>query len=263
MPKSIKRDTLSPFGRRLADLMGTDTAKTLAKKLLDEGLVNVKYRGGNDLDALQNKGKNAIGAVEKKINKHLHAADPNQLQGEYVLAYCKHFNVSADYIFCRTDIKTPHIELRMICEITGLSEAALGRLIYHGGDPRIWQQNSAYWSRLINSEVYDDIEATVPILQSQQMQKARAEACKDVLKKAMKNAGGKTLLSMQEDMEGYDDTINSNANGISGSLFRISRDVSNVIERNFITPANGPLKDAYKDDALREIRSIYGKDVKL
>jgi hypothetical protein len=263
MSKSIKRDTLSPFGKRLADLMGADTAKTLAKKLLDEGLVKVKYRGGDDLDALQNKEKNAIGAVEKKINKHLHAPDPNQLQGEYVLAYCKHFNVSADYIFLRTDIKTPDVELRRICEITGLSEAALGRLIYHGGDPRTWQQNSAYWSQLINSEVYDDIETTVPILQSQQMQKAKAEACKEVLQKAMKGEGGKTLLSMQEDLEGYDDTIKSSTNGISGSLFRISRDVSNVIERNFVTPANEPLREVYKNEALREIQMIYGKNVKL
>ena len=259
MPKTIKKDSLSKFGKRLSDLMGQDTAKTLAKKLLDEGLVKVQYRGDkDDLNALANKEKNAIGAVEKKINKHLHAPDPSQIQGEFVLAYCNHFNCSADYLLCRTDIKTPNVAIRQICELTGLTEAAVNRLIYHGGDPRTWQWNSVCWSRLIDSEVYNDIETTIPILQNQQMDKARAEAYKTVLSKAMKGKGGKTLLCMQEDMEGYENTIKVNSNGITGSLLLISRDVSNVIERYYITPAAN-LKDAYIQKAIEETNKLYGK----
>jgi hypothetical protein len=250
---SLKNQELSPFGRRLADMMGDKSPRDLANDLLKEGLVHVK----SQKEYSWTTDNNAIGSVEKKIRAHLKADNPNKLQGEFVLAYCQYFHCSADYLFCRTDIKTPNIAIRSICELTGLSEAAVGRLVYHGGDPRTWQWNSVCWSRLIESQVYDDIEKTIPILQSQQMEKAQAEASKEELSKAMKGQGGKTSLNMQEDMEGYEQQIQSSENGISGSLFLISRDVSNVLEKYYVTPAAN-LKDVYRESAIQEIRDTYG-----
>ena len=94
---AIKNDeNLSRFGQKLLELMGEqgcDTPKALAKKLLEAKLVSVNTRGK---DIYKNK-DNAVGSIEKKIRNHLHADDATCLQGEFVNAYCKFFDCSADY----------------------------------------------------------------------------------------------------------------------------------------------------------------------
>lgn len=248
-------EDLSEFGARLRDLIVEKgkTPKTLAKDLLEEGLVKVKF-GGKDITK---KADNAIGAVEKKIRTHINAKGPSHLQGEFVLAYCKYFNISSDYLFGLTPLRTNNMDIRNICQITGLSEKAVNRLVYHGGDPRDHNNNCICWSRLIESEVYESINRTITSTQDQLMAKAKAQAYAVALRDAMKSQGGKKLLDMQADLKGYEEQLNICNNALSGSLFIISRDVSNVIERFYITPANN-LKEVYKGTAEKEVKALYG-----
>ena len=147
---AIKNDeNLSRFGQKLLELMGEqgcDTPKALAKKLLEAKLVSVNTRGK---DIYKNK-DNAVGSIEKKIRNHLHADDATCLQGEFVNAYCKFFDCSADYLFGYTDIRTPNVEMRKICEVTGLSEEAISRLMKDASD-----QESVYmcqaWAQILQS----------------------------------------------------------------------------------------------------------------
>lgn len=246
---------LSEFGSRLRNLLAEKnlSPKTLAKDLLENGLVHVKSRGKDPWT----KDNNAIGAVEKKIRAHIKAADANCLQGEFVIAYCKYFDISSDYLFGITKIRTSDMELRRVCEITGLTENAVKRLAYDGGDPRRWQWNSLCWSRLITSNVYNSIDRTIQSIQDQQMEKAKAEAYIDALKTKMNGRGGRELRDMQLDLQGYENQVVASDNAISGSLFLISRDVSNVIEMSYVAPT-AKLKSAYKQRAEEEINDIYG-----
>lgn len=148
-------DDLSLFGQRLLGLMmekNCDTPKALAKKLLEAKLVSVNTRGK---DIYKNK-DNAIGSIEKKIRFHLHADNATCLQGEFVNAYCKFFGCSADFLFGYTDIRTPDIQIREICEITGLSEAAVNCLKENkqeASDDNAFSY-TAWWSELLNEDSF-------------------------------------------------------------------------------------------------------------
>lgn len=153
---AIKNDeSLSPFGQKLLGLMmekSCDTPKALAQKLLDAKLVSVNTRGK---DVYKNK-DNAIGSIEKKIRIHLHADDATCLQGEFVNAYCVFFCCSADFLFGYTDIRTPDVEIRKICEITGLSEDAVNCFIENKQNVDVDNAFSytSWWSELLNGDSF-------------------------------------------------------------------------------------------------------------
>ena len=125
---TMREDEYSGFGKKLMGLMcesGYDTAPKLARKLYDSGVVKVKPRNGKyeDDDGTEQR-KNAIGSVQKKIEKHL-KSEICDIQGEFIIAYSRFFQCSADWLLGFTDVRTPNIEVRQICEKTGLSEAAV------------------------------------------------------------------------------------------------------------------------------------------
>ena len=46
-----------------------------------------------------------------------------------LIKIAEYYNVSVDYLLGRTDVKTPDTELKTVCEVTNLSEAAVNRII--------------------------------------------------------------------------------------------------------------------------------------
>lgn len=117
------------FKNRLYCLMeehGIFTAKELAKELYEKGYVSVnqKKESFSDPCVIDN---NAVASIEKKIQKHLNADKPDKLQGEFVMAYCRFFGCSADYLFGY--IALPTHKTTNIYEETGLSENAIDRLV--------------------------------------------------------------------------------------------------------------------------------------
>lgn len=118
---------LTLFKNRLWKLMEKKdiyTTKKLAKMLYDQKLVTVKQKYSYD-EPSKIYG-NAIGAIDKKIQKHLNADTAKELQGEFVIAYCTFFGCSSDYLFGFIDCKT-HDD-QFIHDETGLSEIAINRL---------------------------------------------------------------------------------------------------------------------------------------
>lgn len=126
---------LKLFKNRLWKLMEGKqiyTAKEMAKILYSNGLVTVKQkRSYDDPRKIHN---NAIDTVEKKIQKHLNANTANELQAEYVIAYCNFFGCSSDYLFgfivCKTHDK------QFINNYTGLSSTSIDRL--HSHFAKLW-----------------------------------------------------------------------------------------------------------------------------
>lgn len=57
------------------------------------------------------------------ITKHYNG--DRTISTEYVIKYAKHFGVSADYLLGLSDVATTNIEIKAICEYTGLSELSL------------------------------------------------------------------------------------------------------------------------------------------
>lgn len=118
---------LTLFKNRLWKLMeekDIDTTKKLAKMLYDQKLVTVKQKYSYD-EPSKIYG-NAIGAIDKKIQKHLNADTAKELQGEFVIAYCTFFGCSSDYLFGFIDCKT-HDD-QFIHDETGLSVISINYL---------------------------------------------------------------------------------------------------------------------------------------
>ena len=125
--RNEKHDDLTKFGDRLWKLMEKkkiDTPRKLAIELRKNNLVDAKTRH-KDYNSDEEEKKNKIGSIEKKIRKHIEATNTEKVQGEFIVAYCKYFNCSADYLFGLTDIKTDTPDIRKICELTGLTESSI------------------------------------------------------------------------------------------------------------------------------------------
>ena len=136
---------LTLFKNRLWKLMDEKhiyTTKELAKMLYNQKLVTVRQKNSYD-DPSKIYG-NAIGAIDKKIQKHLNADTAKELQGEFVIAYCTFFGCSSDYLFGFIDCKTHDVQF--IQNETGLSENAINKLLklYNNAYSRleIWNPES-------------------------------------------------------------------------------------------------------------------------
>jgi len=226
---SIKNDErLSGFGQKLMSLMlemECDTPKALAIKLLELKLVTVKTRGE---DVFKNK-ENAIGSIEKKIRNHLHSEDASCLQGEFVNAYCKFFNCSADYLFGYTEIKSSDIDIREICEKTGLSQKAVERLIKCNSNEATAHYNQG-WNRILESSLYSGIIENWQMAGEQALLAAQKNVERKRLYEERKKASGPDILDIDCDLEGVENAYKSANAAYAGILFNISRNVAGFIE---------------------------------
>lgn len=125
--RSDDHSDMTLFKNRLWKLMEEKhiyTTKELAKMLYSQRLVTVKQK--NSYDEPSKIYGNAIGAIDKKIQKHLNANTAKELQGEFVIAYCTFFGCSSDYLFGFIDCQTHDIQF--IQNYIGLSEDAINDL---------------------------------------------------------------------------------------------------------------------------------------
>ena len=78
-----------------------------------------------------------------------------KIKAEHIIALCDFFNVSADYLLCRSNVESRDIDLQSVCAYSGLSEAAIEKLhsVYFD------EQSKGFISSLITEygETYHDI----------------------------------------------------------------------------------------------------------
>ena len=116
---------MSLFCNRLItemQLHGYKTRRALATVLFDRGLIKVNHKP--NFESEKKNRDNAIGSIEKTIQGHCGAATAEKVKSQYIVAYSTVFNCSADYLLGLSDIKNKDIEVREICEKSGLSENA-------------------------------------------------------------------------------------------------------------------------------------------
>ena len=220
-------DNLSEFGKRLLALMAEkecDSPKDLAIQLLDAKLVKVDYRGKD----ISKKRDNAIGSVVKKIRVHLHAEDATCLQGEFVHAYCQFFSCSADYLFGYTPIRTADIQIRQICERTGLSELVVCRLIDDLEKGRNHYPQG--WSHMMESGLYYGVIDNWQQAAEQSFLAIQKDIEKTRLLKELETAEGPDKMDLALDLEGVEKEVTAANAAYAGLLFNISRNVANYIE---------------------------------
>ena len=146
-------ESISELGRRLYELMDEkqiSSPKDLAKVLYGLGLVHVKTR--ENFNSPERDRDNAIQSIEKKIVRHIKSGLLADNQGEYLVAYCRFFDCSSDYILGFTNIRTPNVEARRICELIGLPEEIILELIKLNQEEL--RPIPGCWSMLMKSKLF-------------------------------------------------------------------------------------------------------------
>lgn len=260
------QESISEFGRRLYSLIDEyDSAaenkdnmikspKGLAKRLYDQGLIHVNTRENYDYESRDYN--NAVGSIEKSIVNHIKTGVIKDQKGEFVIAYSRFFKCSADYILCLTDIRTPDVETRRICEITGLSESAVARLIESRKNRQL--QQTGCWSMLMGSELYYTVPEDWLTLAEEEKLSMQKEVELNVLRWEETQAMGPDKMDIRLDMEGAKQEMDSHRAAFYGMLSKISRNVADFIEQETVL-RYAEFKLRFMDEMMKDARMKYNK----
>lgn len=233
--RTENHDDLTQFGNRLWALMsknGYDTPRKLAIALFDAGLVTVNSKA-NDYTTDEVIRKNAIGSVEKKIAKHLHASAMTNVQGEYIVAYSSHFNCSADYLFGYTDVLSGDPDIRNACKVTGLSEQAITQL-FTALDEETGEATFIHkcWSHLLESELFHDMPFDWASAHHEAVEclkcKATVEAISEVLKDEDPSSITYNLVAIKE--KPIDKAGQGHYAAYYGMLYKLTQGITNSLD---------------------------------
>ncbi|MCI6651807.1 MAG: helix-turn-helix domain-containing protein [Ruminococcus sp.] len=101
--------------------------------MCDENITVIRFR------ELVNKEKSRESIAKKMTEQGLncntstitkHYNGDRTISTEYVIKYAKYFGVSTDYLLGLSDVASTDIEIKAICEYTGLTEEALKNITY-------------------------------------------------------------------------------------------------------------------------------------
>lgn len=146
--KSMNHDNEKFFCNRLWKLMEEhklSTARELAQALFADGIVPVVSKSADEISIVE--------SMTRRIQEHLNLEETDKLQGRYVKAYCDFFGCSADYLFGLSSIKSGNPDVIKFCEVTGLSEKTVRRLIEDLPDD-IKRDLIEFWSHVLESKLF-------------------------------------------------------------------------------------------------------------
>lgn len=224
----------SKFGNRLWKVIEKkhyNSPKELATVLYNSGLVQVNSKPGKYC-AEKDVQKNAIASVEKKIVRHLHSDTASDLQGEFLIAYCKHLGCSADYLLGFTDVISGDIEIRRICEKTGLSEEAVERFV-SSMDFDTEGYLHRCWSTLIESELFMQLPMDFSNLYEQCCDTLHFRACISAAQKALSLTPAESFGYNMEaaKISTYEKGEREHYSAYYGMMHKIAQDVANKMDK--------------------------------
>ena len=227
-----KRNDLSDFGERLRRLMADKSLHEVATDFFCTDLIKVTPRNIEKERSLSEKRDSAIGSIEKRIREHLNAAGPECLQGEYVIAYCKYFKCSADYLFGFTDVQSPDIDIRKICERTGLSEQAVTNLCERIKNQGSQSEIHRCWSRLMEGDGFLRIPFDWMAAYNEACEVIKCDAAVTAIETVLKDEEPESiaynLISMKE--KPIQKTRGAHYAAYYGMLHKLSQDVTNLLD---------------------------------
>ena len=241
--------------KKLVDDAGIKSARKLAEILFEKKMVD--YKPIKEDDEEWKFRQDRIGAIAKKVQAHLNADSPKKVTGEYIEAYCKLFHCSPDYLFGRTVIKADDIEARRFCEITGLSETAVTRLMESEKTGASVQ--SGIWSGLLSSGLFYSIPEDYLTMRNELTTYYELSAVLSVEKWKRDHVVNKEEVDSWNSIEGLEEQMRSSRSSFYGMLSKVSRDIENYFEPK--------LKDGfheYSDQLIRisieRLKRFFGEE---
>ncbi|MDE6993460.1 MAG: hypothetical protein K2P41_03405, partial [Lachnospiraceae bacterium] len=212
------------------DEKGLDSPKDLAKRLYELGLVHVKTR--ENYNSPERDRDNAILSIEKKIVRHIKSGTVSDQNGEYILAYSKFFGCSADYILALTNIRTPDVETRRICELLGLSETVVAELMKCHKEAE--NPIPGCWSLLMDSPLLYSLPSDIITMGKELQLMYQHECTLTALLRERTKKSGSDLMDINLDIEGQQQEMESRRSAFYGMLSKVSRSLEEMIEHHLV-----------------------------
>ncbi len=257
-------DSISDIGKRLLDLMqehGYQSPKELAKALLAHQLIHVKSRKDrfNSPERIQG---NAVLSVEKKIVRHIKTGLYGDDSGEYMLGYCKLLNCASDYLLGLTPIKSADIEVRRICEKTGLDESAVSGFIkYKDYDEEndFFPEHeciAGWWSYILSSDLLFSIPNDIRIASEEIQESYRLRSELQIAKwnnehVADPDVDNEFFIGNELTAKRIEEQLKQLEPHLQGMLYKISRDLTSALEKEIVESNRRLFKD-YPDRMLQK-----------
>ena len=178
--KNLKLEELPEFGQKLMGLARENDIETpieIAQTLYERCYELVKPgERKNKYGKVVKSEVNDIKSILKFVQAHLNEENAFNVHSKYVYAYSQLFECSIDYLYGITEVKSQELDVRQICEKTGLSENAVTHLIeYYDDDPETTSVTE-WWSQVLEGEAFYGIPLvwgtyTERVLERQDLQK--------------------------------------------------------------------------------------------
>jgi len=244
--KTSKPEELSGFGRRLReladnkDIVSDAAAATIATALRDNSecykLVKPHDRTSEKLQAIlsdpnlsEMQIKNIrrdydIKAIAGQVKKHYNTEDAFKVSSEYIYAYHILFKCSIDYLYGLTDVECPDIEVRTICEKTGLTERAVRNL-------QAYQISgcSKCWSKMLSSELLFDVTERWEYAAAHYLHMQKLLSEYNQIQSTIRNNPANGEVLYEQDIK-IGKEIQSTELAYNGILFKITRLFADFIE---------------------------------
>ena len=215
--KNLKLEELPKFGQRLMGLArenDIDTPAEIAQALYERCHELVKPgERKNKYGKIVKSEQNDIKSIIKFVQAHLNEENAYNVQSKYMYAYSQLFYCSIDYLYGITEVRSQDIDIRQICEKTGLSEKAVTHLIENCDDDPEPFSATEWWSQVLEGQAFYGIPIVwrkygERALERQDLQKridainkALGEVELDSIARAIQEMGPDTLEKLKREKE--------------------------------------------------------------
>lgn len=159
--KNLKIDELPKFGKRLMGLARENKIETpaeIAQTLYERCYELVKPgERKNKYGKVVKSEENDIKSIIKFVQTHLNEEKAYNVQSKYMYAYSQLFECSIDYLYGITEVENQELEIRQVCEKTGLSEPAVINLIDNFCEDTEIFSNTIWWSQVLEGRTFSNI----------------------------------------------------------------------------------------------------------
>lgn len=236
--KNYKLEDFSGVGQRLMELARENELMTpaeIAQALYERCYELVKPgERKNKYGKVVKSEENDIKAIIKFVQAHLNEKNAYNVQSKYMFAYSRLFECSIDYLYGITKVRSYDLDIRQICEKTGLSEHAVSNLVDHKpDDDTVAFSLSLWWSKILEDEAFygaplDWIKYCIMVLESQDVKKrvnailhTSEDSEFDEIAKYLHGMRAETLIKLRsaKDDECY------------GALGKMIRNIENYLEK--------------------------------
>jgi hypothetical protein len=275
--ESYKPEELSGFGKRLRELASNKAivsdaaASTIATALRDNDrcfqLVKPHERKSPKLEAIladpektplqkaRIRREYDILAIAGQVKAHYKTVDAFKVSSEYIYAYHILFGCSIDFLYGLTDVINPDLDIRVICEKTGLCEKAVINLMNDRIDADDQAINRIFcWSSILESSLYKELPLDWIHAKRQALRAAGTEHNLNVSNALLKMGVSKESIGSKYEPSSLEDNIGTYTAAYEGILYRLYRKLVNHIEEDILSEYQSMLE--WLDDKTKKESKI-------